>query len=94
MIKIDVNALENEKQSVITFYKKQIEAFRHIKKEVEKVEWADSNYDEFVNSMNLIGGALAEMLGAVTNGSDVYVISDILPLAREYLNNERKFPKL
>ena len=39
MIKIDVNALEQEKQSIIMFYKKQIEAFRHIKKEAEKVQW-------------------------------------------------------
>ena len=87
MIKIDINSLESEKQSVIMFYKKQIEAFRNIKKEAEKVQWADSNYDDFVSSMNLIGGALSQMLQAITNGTDVYVISDVLPLAREYLTN-------
>lgn len=94
MIEIDINALEGEKQTVIMFYKKQIEAFRHIKKEAEKVEWADSNYDEFVSSMNLIGDALCKMLNTITNGTDVYVISDIVPLARKYLENERRFPKI
>ena len=94
MIKIDVNALESEKQSVIMFYKKQIESFRYIKKEAEGVQWADSKYDDFVDSMNIIGEALSQMLQAITNGSDVYVISDILPLANEYLENERKFPRI
>jgi len=94
MIRIDVNSLEQEKQAVIMFYKKQIEAFRYIKKEAERVQWADSNYDEFVSSMNMIGDALSTMLQSITNGSDVYVISDVLPLAREYLDNERRFPKI
>ena len=94
MIRIDVNSLEQEKQAVIMFYKKQIEAFCYIKKEAERVQWADSNYDEFVSSMNMIGDALSTMLQSITNGSDVYVISDVLPLAREYLDNERQFPKI
>lgn len=94
MVEININALENEKQNVIMFYKKQIEAFRNIKKEAEKVQWADSNYDDFVSSMNIIGSALSQMLQAITNGTDVYIISDVLPLAREYLENERKFPKI
>ena len=94
MLKIDVNALESEKQTVIAFYKKQVEAFRNIKKEAEGVQWADANYDEFVSSMNIIGGALSKILHTISNGSDVYAISDILPLAREYLENERKFPRI
>ncbi len=94
MINIEINALESEKQTVIMFYKKQVEAFRTIKREAERVEWADSKYDEFVDSMNLIGSALSTLLQTITNGSDVYVISDLLPLAREYLENERKFPKI
>ena len=32
MVEININALENEKQNVIMFYKKQIEAFRNIKR--------------------------------------------------------------
>ncbi|MBO5357357.1 MAG: hypothetical protein J6A53_00360 [Clostridia bacterium] len=94
MINIEINALESEKQTVIMFYKKQVEAFRAIKREAERVEWADSKYDEFVDSMNLIGSTLSTLLQTITNGSDVYVISDLLPLAREYLENERKFPKI
>ncbi len=94
MINIDINSLESEKQTVIMFYKKQVEAFRNIKREAEKVQWADSKYDEFVSSMNTIGSTLSTLLQTITNGSDVYVISDLLPLAREYLENERKFPKL
>ena len=94
MIRIDVNSLEQEKQAVIMFYKKQIEAFRHMKREAEKVEWADSKYDEFVSSMNLIGDALCKILNTITNGTDVYVISELVPLARRYLENERRFPKI
>jgi len=94
MINIEINALENEKQAVIMFYKKQVEAFRSVKRDAEKVEWADSRYDEFVESMNSIGSALSALLQTITNGSDVYVISELLPLAREYLENERKFPRL
>ncbi len=94
MIEIDVNALESEKQAVIMFYKKQVEAFRNVKKEAEKVQWADANYDAFVSSMNEIGDALRKILGSITNGNDVYVISELLPLTREYLENERKFPKI
>ena len=94
MIRIDVNALECEKQEIIRIYKKQVEAFRYIKKEAEKVQWADSKYDEFVNSMNEIGSILSKMLGEITNGDDVYVISQLIPLARTYLENERRFPKI
>ncbi len=94
MINIEIDAIENEKQSVIMFYKKQVESFRAIKKEAEKVEWSDSNYDRFVESMNEIGTALSALLQTITNGIDVYVISEILPLAREYLENERKFPRI
>ena len=94
MIKIDINALECEKQEIIQIYKRQVEAFRYIKKEAEKVQWADSKYDEFVNSMNEIGSILSRILGEITNGTDVYVISQLLPLARTYLDNERMFPKI
>ena len=74
--------------------KKQVEAFRRIKKEAEKVQWADANYDEFVTTMNIIGQALCNILGTISNGTDVYVISELLPLARAYLENERKFPRI
>lgn len=94
MISLDINALESEKQAVISFYKKQIEAFRYIKKEAERVQWADSKYDEFVSSVNSIAEALSRMLQEITNGSDVYVISELLPLARDYLENEKRFPRM
>ena len=94
MINIEMNALEAEKQQVIRFYKKQVEAFRAIKKEAEKAEWADSKYDEFVDSMNLIGSTLSSLFQTITNGSDVYVISKLITLADEYLENERKFPRI
>ena len=94
MLEINMNSLEMEKQEVISYYKKQVEAFRRIKKEAERVQWADANYDEFVTTMNIIGQALSSILGTISNGTDVYVISELLPLARAYLENERKFPRI
>ena len=94
MINIEINDLESEKQTVILFYKKQVEAFRAIKKEAENVEWSDIKYDEFVETMNSIGSTLSKIFQTITNGSDVYVISELLPIAREYLQNERKFPNI
>ncbi len=94
MINIEMNAVENEKLAVIAFYKKQIEAFRNIKKESEKVQWNDANYDAFVESMNIIGKALAHIIQTLSDGSDVYIISDVLHLAKEYMENAKKFPKL
>ena len=43
MLEINMNSLEMEKQEVISYYKKQVEAFRRIKKEAERVQWADAN---------------------------------------------------
>ena len=94
MYKIEISSLESEKQEIIYIYKKQLEAFRYIKKEIERVQWSDANYDRLVESMNMIGRELCKALQAITNGNDVYVISDLLPLAREYKENGRRFPKL
>ena len=94
MINIEINDLEREQMAIISFYKKQIEAFRMIKKESEKVQWADANYDMFVNSMNEIGRALSKMIQTLSNGRDVYIISELISLAREYVENERSFPKI
>jgi uncharacterized protein YjgD (DUF1641 family) len=92
-VKIDLNALEAEKHTVISVYKRQLEAFRYIKKELEKVEWADEKYDELIDSMNVIGQALSSALQTLSNGHDVRVISALIPLANRYLENEKQFPR-
>lgn len=94
MYKIEISSLEAEKQSVIYFYKRQLEEFRHMKKEIEKVQWYDANYDRLIESMNIIGRELSNIIQTITNGNDVFVISDLIPLARQYKENERKFPKI
>jgi len=91
---MDMNALEGERMAVIDFYKKQLEAYRHIKREIEKVQWADANYDALVSSMNLIGSALSNAISTLSNGSDVYVVDELMVLGRRYLENERKFPRI
>lgn len=93
-VKIEMNALEDEMHTVITVYKRQLEAFSHIKKELEKVQWADSKYDKLIDSMNIIGQALSSTLQSLTNGHDVFMISDLIPLAEEYLNCEKRFPRI
>ncbi|MBP3321517.1 MAG: hypothetical protein J6M12_04115 [Clostridia bacterium] len=91
-ITIDVIDLENEKELAIRYYKKQLEAFHSLKKEIERVNWSDARYDALVNCMNDIGLTLTETLGKISNGYDVYAISDTLPLAYEYLENAKRFP--
>ncbi len=91
---INVNDMENEKFAVISFYKKQVEAFRYIKKEIEKAQWADAKYDELVESLNEIGKTLANVFQTLTNGDDVYIISELSFLAGDYLENERYFPRM
>ena len=93
-VRIEINDLENERQAVIAFYKRQIEAFHSIKTAMEKVQWADANYDRAVDALNAIGYALSEILQSISNGNDVFVISELIPLAEEYLANERKFPRI
>ena len=93
-IKIDQSAIEIEKHTVISVYKKQLEAFRYLKKEIERVQWADSRYDELIEQLNIIGKTLSDTLQSITNGDDVYVISDLIPLANEYSEYAKKFPKI
>ncbi len=92
IVKIELNALENEKQALIAVFKRQLEAFRRIRKELEKVTWADARYDALIDSLNAIGHVLSSTFQTLTNGRDTYVISDLIPWATEYLNFERKFP--
>lgn len=94
MIHLEINDIENEKLAVVSFYKKQIEAFRNIKKECEKVEWDDANYDAFVVSMNAIGESLAKIIQTLSDGRDVYIISELLLLGQEYMSIAKKFPKV
>ncbi|MBQ8408363.1 MAG: hypothetical protein IJY39_05805 [Clostridia bacterium] len=93
-VKIEMNALEAEKHTVISVYKRQLEAFRYIKKELEGVQWSDANYDRLIDSINAIGQALSATLQALTNGDDVFVISELIPLAEEYLEHEKRFPRI
>lgn len=94
MINVDIEDLEREQRLVINFYKKQIEEFILIKKECEKVQWSDKNYDEFVLTMNIVAQTLSKLLQTLTNGQDVYIISELLNLANKYVENAKKFPKL
>jgi len=86
--------MENEKNAVIFTYKRQLNAFHHIKKEIEKIQWEDANYDALIEQMNAIGKELAKALQLITNGDDVYAISDVIPLATKYLQHAEKFPQI
>ena len=90
---LNLSDLESDKYAVIDFYKRQIEAFRYMKKEIERVPWADAKYDQLVDAMNAIGYALSEAIQRISNGSEVYAISDLIPLANEYLSIASKFPR-
>ena len=94
MIKIEIEHLEQEKLAILAFYKKQIEAYRVLRQECEKVQWSDQNYDRFVESMNLIGHSLSKIIQSLSDGRDVYMISELLRLAKDYVDCAREFPKI
>lgn len=93
MISIDISQLEMEKQEILRIFKKQLDSFRSLKKEVEKVEWADAKYDDLISSINEITRAISQAIGEITNGYDTYAIDELLPLARDYVDIAREFPK-
>ena len=93
MISIDISQLEMEKQEILRIFKKQLDSFRSLKKEVEKVEWADAKYDDLISSINEITRAVSQAIGEITNGYDTYAIDELLPLARDYVDIAREFPK-
>ena len=93
MISIDISQLEMEKQEILRVFKKQLDSFRSLKKEVEKVEWADAKYDDLVSSINEITRAITQAIGEITNGYYTYAIDELLPLAKDYVNIAREFPK-
>ena len=90
MVHINMRDLEYEAMTVVKFYEKQQEAFRVIKKAAENVQWADANYDAFVDSMNIIGMELSK----ITDGDEVYMITELLQRGKDYLENEKMFPLL
>ena len=94
MISVNIRDLEMEKNEVIRFFKKQIDTFKTLKKEIEKVQWNDTKYDELVSAMNEIGTALSQGIQVLTNGSKVYIVDDLLPLVGEYKSLARQFPKI
>ena len=94
MISVEIRQLEMEKSEVIRFFKKQIELFRNLKKEIERVQWNDQRYDELIIAINEIGMALSQGIQMLTNGNQVYAIDELLPLVEEYRALARQFPKI
>lgn len=93
-IKFNINDLENEKREIVRMYKKQVESYQQMKKYIEHAKWDDERYDTLIESLNIIGGALSDALHNLTNGSDVYIIDDLVGVAQQYLENSRKFPRI
>ena len=91
MYKIDIKWLESEEGEVLAFCKKQAESFYRLKREIEKVHWADERYNELVDSMNEVGKALSGILQTLSDEKWVYAISELFPLAEQYLEEEKRF---
>ncbi|MBQ4509964.1 MAG: hypothetical protein II984_04505 [Clostridia bacterium] len=94
MTKIDINALESERDDILRFFKKQLERYRELKRQMEKVQWYDANYDATVDALNAIGRALSEAISTLSDGYGAYIIDDLIPLAKDYLSVARDFPKI
>lgn len=94
MTKIDINALESERDDILRFFKKQLERYRELKRQMEKVQWYDANYDATVDALNTIGRALSEAVSTLSDGYGAYIIDDLIPLAKDYLSVARDFPKI
>lgn len=93
-IKADTVQLKNEEAVVIRFLKEQINAFSSIKKTIENVQWADAKYDELIICMNVIGAEISDLIQMLTNGRDVYVLSELTVLIDQYTKLENSFPRL
>ena len=91
-IKADTAQLKNEEYAITRFLKEQINAFTNIKKIIERVQWADSRYDELIVSMNEIGVAISNLIQVLTNGRDVYILSELTVLLNQYTNLANSFP--
>ena len=94
MIKVDIDSLKKEEREIFNFFKKQISEFQEIKKACEKVEWNDELYDSFIESMNIIGKTISQIIQCLTNGRDVYLISEFIPYLNNYLETAKKFPRV
>ena len=94
MIKADIDSLKKEEREIFNFFKKQVSEFQEIKKICEKVEWDDELYNEFINSMNIIGKSLSQVIQTLTNNREVYLISEFIPYLNEYLEVAKKFPRV
>lgn len=94
MINADVNKLKAEEREVIQFFKNQIKTLTELKRACEKVQWNDQLYDSFVLTITEINRTFVDMLQTLTNGTDVYLISEFIPYLKEYLKFAKKFPIL
>ena len=94
MTNVEINQLEMQRQEILRIFKKQLEAFQGLKKEIERVEWADDKYDRLVTAINEIASAISQAIHKITNGNNTYAIDELLVLARNYVAVAREFPKL
>ncbi len=92
-VKADIVSLENERKEVIFFFRRQVEAFENLKKTIDRVEWADSRYDDLVICLNQIGAVISDTLQRLTNGRDVYVLDELTVLLAQYVALANAFPQ-
>lgn len=93
-IKLNISALEIEKNDIIRLYKKQLEDYRQIKKLVERAAWDDEKYYALIENLNIVGKSLAKALHALTDGDNIYIIDDLVFWTQKYLENKDKFPQI
>ena len=94
MIKVNINNLIKEEREILAFFKKQISEFQEVKAACEKVEWNDELYNQFIQTMNVIGQSLSRIIQCLTNGRDVFLITEFIPYLNQYLEVAKKFPKI
>ena len=92
IVKATIEDLIREEREWFTFLKKQINEFCDIKRACENVAWDDELYNQFVVSMNEIGKALSTIIQTMTNGRDVFLITEFIPFLNDYLETGKEFP--
>ena len=92
-VKLNISDLEAERRTIIMIYKKQLESYYQIKKQIENARWDDERYDRTIDSLNTIGRALLDGLEKLTNGNEVYAIDEVILASKKYLENKSRFPK-
>lgn len=92
-LKCDIEGLEKYRDYIKDYYKKTYASFKRLKKKCESAEWNDEVYMGVMNELNECFRGIAAALSELTDGYNVRMLDELIPLTRKYLMCKSAFPK-